>query len=314
MYFDWSHHMVPSPSRVMRAPRKSIPSGLSFPGASTGRMPDCFITYLANRALIIASTWQENPVKRRSSTQVMTTPPVTSSCEDFTLGSSPGRIGTTVQRQGEPLQGSRRYGTSSCSHFKVLRVLSRSVSSNWRSSQAIEGFLDFPYHAFCHNLGLERLRGLSERHPAQMAGDLMDAPQNLSLRHLSRNLTRSIHSKAVSDLWKQRPELEDTIRYQWLRNLPGDSPAQPDSYHGHGEWLHCLPGRWETTLLDPVFRLGLGQFERLGYLAPGTGQRCGRTPSGCKQCQYILDPHGRHVACCNVPKGCIPVGVTASGI
>ena len=91
-------------------------------------------------------------------------------------------------------------------------------------------------------------------------------------------------------------DLSDTIRHQWLRNLPGDSPAQPDSRHGHGEWLHCLPGKWETALLDPVFRLGLSQ--RLGYPAPGTGQQCGRTPPGGKQCQHILDPYGRHAACC----------------
>ena len=104
-----------------------------------------------------------------------------------------------------------------------------------------------------------------------MAGDLLEAPPGLSLRHLSRKLTRSIHSKAASDLWKRRAELEDTLRHQWFRNLPGDSPAQPDSYRGHGEWLHCLPSKWETALLDPVFRLGL-------YPAPGTGQRCGRTP------------------------------------
>ena len=106
----------------------------------------------------------------------------------------------------------------------------------------------------------------------------LDAPPGLSLRHLSRKLTKSIHFKAVSDLWRRRAELDDTLRHQWLRKLPGDSPARPDSYHGHGEWLHCLPGKWETTLLDPVFRLGLNQ--RLGFPAPGTGQQCGRTPLG----------------------------------
>ena len=35
---------------------------------------------------------------------------------------------------------------------------------------------------------LERLRGLSERHPTQMARDLSDPPPGLSLRHLSRKL------------------------------------------------------------------------------------------------------------------------------
>ena len=74
------------------------------------------------------------------------------------------------------------------------------------------------------------------------------------------------------------------------------APARPESYHGHGEWLHCLPGKWETTLLDPVFRLGLNQ--RLSFPAPGTGQQCGRTPPGGKRCPHILDPYGRHAACC----------------
>ena len=96
-----------------------------------------------------------------------------------------------------------------------------------------------------------------------MAGDLSEPPPRLSLRHLSRKLAKSIQSRAISDLWKRRAELGDTLRHQWIRNLPGDAPARPESYHGHGEWLHCLPGKWETTLLDPVFRLGLNQ--RLGF-------------------------------------------------
>ena len=46
-----------------------------------------------------------------------------------------------------------------------------------------------------------------------MAGDLMDSPPGLSLRHLSRKLTKSIHSKAVTDLWRRRAELNDAIRH-----------------------------------------------------------------------------------------------------
>ena len=129
-----------------------------------------------------------------------------------------------------------------------------------------------------------------------MAGDLSEPPPGLSLRHLSRKLTKSIHSRAISDLWKRRAELGDILRHQWIRNLLGDAPARPESYHGHGEWIHCLPGKWETTLLDPVFRLGLNQ--RLGFPAPRAGQQCGRTPPGGKRCQHILDPYGRHAACC----------------
>ena len=129
-----------------------------------------------------------------------------------------------------------------------------------------------------------------------MAGDLSDPPPGLSLRHLSRKLTKSIQSRAISDLWRRRADLDATLRRQWIRNLPGDAPARPESYHGHGEWLHCLPGRYENTLLDPVLRLGMNQ--RLGFPAPGTGQQCGRTPPGGKRCQHILDSYGRHAACC----------------
>ena len=60
--------------------------------------------------------------------------------------------------------------------------------------------------------------------------------------------------------------------------------------------IACPAREWETTLLDPVFRLGLNQ--RLGFPAPGTGQQSGRTPPGGKRCQHILDPYGRHAACC----------------
>ena len=53
----------------------------------------------------------------------------------------------------------------------------------------------------------------------------------------------------------------------------------------------------------PAFRLGLCQ--RHGYPAPGTGQRCGRTPSGGTQSAQTLDQLavGRHTASCtkNLP-------------
>ena len=140
------------------------------------------------------------------------------------------------------------------------------------------------------DLLLERLRGISEKHPAQMAGDLLDAPPGLSLRHLSRKLTKSIHSKAVSDLWQRRADLSDTIRHQWFRNLPGDSPARPDSYHGHGEWLHCLPGKWETALLDPAFRLGPARGPRRGYPAPGTANSAAEPPRGESVASTSLTP------------------------
>ena len=50
---------------------------------------------------------------------------------------------------------------------------------------------------------LDRLCDISEQPPAHMADDLLEAPAELSLRHFSRNFTRSIHSKAVSDLWRK---------------------------------------------------------------------------------------------------------------
>ena len=82
---------------------------------------------------------------------------------------------------------------------------------------------------------LDLLQGISEKPPALMTGDLLEAPAGLSLRHRSHKLTPSIHSKAVSDLWQRKADLDDTLRHQWFRNLPGDNPTQPESYHGHGE-------------------------------------------------------------------------------
>ena len=70
---------------------------------------------------------------------------------------------------------------------------------------------------------------LHERPPAQLAGDLLEALTRLSLRHLGRKPTRSIHSKAVSELWRWRADLEDTLRYQQFRNLPGPTRRQPNT-------------------------------------------------------------------------------------
>ena len=142
-----------------------------------------------------------------------------------------------------------------------------------------------------------------------MAENLLEAPTGLSLRHLSRKLTRSIHSKAVSDLWKRRAKLEDTLRHQWLRNLPGDSPTQPDSYHGHGEWLHCLPGKWDTALLDPVS----GWVSVNGRVSfPGHGPEMWTNPpreANNVNTSWIPMDDTQRVA----PKACTPDDVTGSG-
>ena len=123
-----------------------------------------------------------------------------------------------------------------------------------------------------------RLRDVCDRDPVTLAGNLVDPPPGLSLRHLSRKLTHSRDSAAINALWLRRAELSEPLRHAWLRNLPGDNPARPEAHHGQGDWLHTLPGKWSTTLLDPVFRWGLQQ--RLGFNAPGAGEPCGRTPQG----------------------------------
>ena len=78
----------------------------------------------------------------------------------------------------------------------------------------------------------------------------LDPPPGLSLRHLSRKLTHSRDSAAINALWLRRAELPppEPLRHAWLRNLPGDTPARPEAYHGQGDWLHALPGRWSTIL------------------------------------------------------------------
>ena len=130
-----------------------------------------------------------------------------------------------------------------------------------------------------------------------MASNLADAPPALSLRHLCRKLTHSRDSAAINAFWLRRAELPEPLCHAWLRNLPGENPARPEAHRGQGDWLHALPGRWSTTLLDPVFRWGLKQ--RLGFDAPGAGEPCGRTPPRGKRCNHPLDPLGRHARLCN---------------
>ena len=120
-----------------------------------------------------------------------------------------------------------------------------------------------------------RLRGFCHTEPTALAGDLDDTLQGMSLRHLSRKLTQSRDSAAINAFWLRRQDLPARLRHAWLCNLPEDNPARPATYHGHGDWLHTLPGRWETTLLDPVFKWGLQH--RMGFPAPGAGFKCGRT-------------------------------------
>ena len=87
-----------------------------------------------------------------------------------------------------------------------------------------------------------------------------------------------------------------TAIYDNLREPPRGQPSTTSQLSRTWRVAPLFARQMETTLLDPVFRLGLRQ--RFGYSAPGTGQRFGRTLPGGKQCTNILDPHGRHAACC----------------
>ena len=142
-----------------------------------------------------------------------------------------------------------------------------------------------------------RLRDVCDREPSTLASNLVDPPQGLSLRHLSRKLT---HSRAAI---QRLSTLCGFVVLSFLRRSamlgcatclgttrPGRKPTQ-------GDWLHSLPGRWSHTLLDNVFRWGLQQ--RIGVPAPGAGEPCGRTPPGGKRCNHILDPLARHAGLCN---------------
>ena len=142
-----------------------------------------------------------------------------------------------------------------------------------------------------------RPRGFCHTEPSALAGNLDDPPQKMSLRHLSRKLTHTRDSTAINAVWLRRQDLPARLRHAWLCNLPGDNPARPATYHGHGDWLHTLPGRWQTTILFPVFRRGLQHRMRLP--APGARFKCGRTPQGGKPCNTILDDFGRHAGLCN---------------
>ena len=137
------------------------------------------------------------------------------------------------------------------------------------------------------------MRLICDRDPATLAGNLADPSLGLSLRHLSRKL--SSDSASVNALWFRRAELPETVRHAWLRSLPGDNPARPEAHHGQGDWLHTLPGKWSTTLLEPVFRWGLQQL--LGFDAPGATQPCGRTPQGASVATILLTQLADTQAC-----------------
>ena len=117
---------------------------------------------------------------------------------------------------------------------------------------------------------LSRLRGTE---PSALAGNLEDPPQGMSLRHLSRKLTRPRDSAAINALWLRRQDLPTRLRHAWLCDLSGDNPARPATYHGHWD---TFPSKRETTILDPVFRWGLQH--RMGFPAQEAGRKRGRTP------------------------------------
>ena len=93
-----------------------------------------------------------------------------------------------------------------------------------------------------------RLRGFCHTEPSALAGNRDDPPQGMSLRHLSRKLTHSRDSAAINALWLTPRSSQTCLALQ----SPGDNPARPATYHGHGDWLHALPGKWETTILNPA--------------------------------------------------------------
>ena len=128
-----------------------------------------------------------------------------------------------------------------------------------------------------------RLRGFCHTEPSAVAGNLDDPPQGMSLRQLSRKLTQSRDSAAINAFCfddKTSPLVFDTPgsatflgttrpgRPPTMDTVTGSTPCQADGRH---------------TLLDPVFRWGLQH--RLGFPAPGAGQKCGRTPQGGKAVQ-----------------------------
>ena len=109
--------------------------------------------------------------------------------------------------------GVKKFGTNflggiwrELSEFRSAFVKSPSFSSNTKFGAEIS-----EVSLLKQSSRLDGLQDISEHPPAQVAEDLLEAPAGLSLRHLSRRLTRSIHSKAVSDLWRRRAELPETL-------------------------------------------------------------------------------------------------------
>ena len=106
-------------------------------------------------------------------------------------------------------------------HLPSLAVIARcaALATMSRASDTAlyrQTLIDSESDTFFH-----RLRDVCDRDPASLAGNLVDPPPGLSLRHLSRKLTHSRDSTAINALWLRRAELSDSLRHAWLRNLPG---------------------------------------------------------------------------------------------
>ena len=142
-----------------------------------------------------------------------------------------------------------------------------------------------------------RLAPLIGPTPMEVLGDIHNPPLGKSFARLSKKLTHFHYTLCCNELWAKRDTLPETVRYAWMRNLPGSEPAQPQGFQGQGSWLRCLPRGPSTTLPDCVFRWGLQQ--RLGCDAPGAGRQCARPG-----CGATLDPFGVHAASCNWGQVC----------
>ena len=81
---------------------------------------------------------------------------------------------------------------------------------------------------------------------------------------------------SCNELWAKKQTLPDTVRFAWMHNLPGDEPAQPQEFQGHGFWLRRLPRGSSTSLPDCVFRWGLQP--RLGSRSLARTARLQRHP------------------------------------
>ena len=75
-----------------------------------------------------------------------------------------------------------------------------------------------------------RLAPLIGPTPMEVLGDIHNPPLGKSFARLSKKLTHFHYTLCCNELWAKRDTLPETVRYAWMRNLPGSVLPSPRGF------------------------------------------------------------------------------------